>query len=123
VLPKSNGETTITRKQIGSGRSKVIAPRWTSRFMELETTSASAERQQHGARVTVGRGQKRFHSLSAARYDNEADFCAIIAPPLGRRVIPSDRAAAPGAHQSDGRRASKGGQRFDTDSLEYRVDL
>ncbi len=70
----------------------------------------------HGAAA----GQNGF-KLSLRGYDNEGDFLALTRHALGRRIVPSDPARSLMLLKPTGAVPHKGGKKFDTDSLEYRI--
>ena len=70
----------------------------------------------HGAAA----GQGGF-KLSLRGYDNDGDFRAITRQALGRRIVPVDPGRSLLLLKPTIALPHKGGQRFETDSLEYRV--
>ncbi len=70
----------------------------------------------HGAAA----GQGGF-KLSLRGYDDDADYRAITRHALGRRIVPSDPGRSLLLLKPTGAVPHKGGQRFDTDSLEYKI--
>src|SRR5260370_20524470 len=70
----------------------------------------------HGAAA----GQNGF-KLSLRGYDNEGDFLVLTRLALGRRIVPSDPARSLMLLKPTGAVPHKGGKKFDTDSLEYRI--
>src|SRR6266849_330960 len=70
----------------------------------------------HGAAA----GQNGF-KLSLRGYDDDADFLALTRNALGRRIIPSDPGRSLMLLKPTGAVPHKGGKKFDTDSLEYRI--
>jgi hypothetical protein len=70
----------------------------------------------HGAAA----GKNGFH-LSLRGYDPESDFLTLTRAARGRRVTPSDPARSLMLLKPTGAIPHKGGLRFGTDSLEYRV--
>ena len=70
----------------------------------------------HGAAA----GQGGFR-LSLRGYDNEGDWRAITRNALGRRIIPAEPAHSLLLLKPTGAVPHKGGTRFNTDSLEYKI--
>ncbi len=70
----------------------------------------------HGAAA----GQGGF-KLSLRGYDNEGDWRAITRNALGRRLVPSDPARSLILLKATATVPHKGGQRFEVDSLEYKI--
>src|SRR4051812_24115621 len=70
----------------------------------------------HGAAA----GQNGF-KLSLRGYDDEGDFLALTRNALGRRIVPSDPGRSLLLLKPTGTVPHKGGKKFDTDSLEYKV--
>lgn len=70
----------------------------------------------HGAAA----GQNGFR-LSLRGYDDEGDYLALTRHALGRRIVPSDPARSLMLLKPTGAVPHKGGKKFDTDSLEYRI--
>ncbi|HYG74937.1 MAG TPA: DUF1549 domain-containing protein [Planctomycetota bacterium] len=125
ALPKGNGSATITVKsKLGTAQAKVTVSgldqpfQWSFRnhvqpvLMRTGCSTGAC----HGAAA----GKNGFR-LSLRGYDDEGDYRAITRHALGRRVIPSDPGRSLLMTKATGAVPHKGGQRFDTDSLEYRV--
>src|SRR5438045_3224338 len=70
----------------------------------------------HGAAA----GQGGF-KLSLRGYDNDGDWRAITRGALGRRLVLSDPARSLVLLKPTGAVPHKGGTRFETDSLEYKI--
>jgi hypothetical protein len=70
----------------------------------------------HGAAA----GKNGF-KLSLRGYDDEGDFIALTRNSMGRRIIPSDPGRSLLVLKPSGTIPHKGGQKFTTDSLEYKV--
>src|SRR5207302_8432171 len=70
----------------------------------------------HGAAA----GQNGF-KLSLRGYDDEGDYLTLPRQALGRRIVPSDPGRSLFLLKPTTAVPHKGGKRFDTDSLEYRV--
>src|SRR5205085_10340806 len=70
----------------------------------------------HGAAA----GQNGF-KLSLRGYDDEGDFLALTHYALGRRIVPSDPARSLMLLKPTGAVPHKGGVKFETNSLEYRI--
>ncbi|MBI4658163.1 MAG: DUF1553 domain-containing protein [Verrucomicrobia bacterium] len=70
----------------------------------------------HGAAA----GQNGFR-LSLRGYDDEGDYLSLTRHAFGRRIIPSDPGRSLMLLKPTGAVPHKGGKRFETDSLEYRV--
>lgn len=70
----------------------------------------------HGAAA----GQNGF-KLSLRGYDDEGDYLTLTRHALGRRVVPSDPGRSLMLLKPTGAVPHKGGKRFETDSLEYRI--
>lgn len=70
----------------------------------------------HGAAA----GQNGFR-LSLRGYDDEGDYLSLTRHAFGRRIVPSDPGRSLLLLKPTGAVPHKGGKRFDTDSLEYRV--
>ncbi|HEY0455524.1 MAG TPA: DUF1549 domain-containing protein [Verrucomicrobiae bacterium] len=70
----------------------------------------------HGAAA----GQNGF-KLSLRGYDDEGDYLALTHHALGRRIVPNDPARSLLLLKPTGAVPHKGGKKFDTDSLEYKV--
>ena len=59
--------------------------------------------------------------LSLRGYDEEGDFRAITRHALGRRIVPSDPGRSLVLLKPTGALPHKGGVRFETDSMEYKI--
>src|SRR5262245_15516056 len=70
----------------------------------------------HGAAA----GQNGF-KLSLRGYDDEGDYIALTRHALGRRIVPSDPGRSLMLLKPTGAVPHKGGKKFDTDSLEYKI--
>src|SRR5437867_11068061 len=70
----------------------------------------------HGAAA----GQNGF-KLSLRGYDDEGDYIALTRNALERRIVPSDPGRSLMLLKPTGAVPHKGGKKFDTDSLEYRI--
>lgn len=70
----------------------------------------------HGAAA----GQNGF-KLSLRGYDDEGDYLALTRYALGRRIVPSDPARSLMLLKPTGAVPHKGGTKFETNSLEYRI--
>jgi hypothetical protein len=70
----------------------------------------------HGAAA----GKNGF-KLSLRGYDDEGDFIALTRNSMGRRIVPSDPGRSLLVLKPTGTIPHKGGQKFTTDSLEYKV--
>ena len=70
----------------------------------------------HGASA----GQNGF-KLSLRGYDEEGDYRALTRHASGRRIVPSDPGRSLLLLKPSGAVPHKGGKRFETDSIEYRV--
>src|ERR1051326_8754876 len=70
----------------------------------------------HGAAA----GQNGF-KLSLRGYDNEGDFLTLTRGARGRRIIPSDPGLSLMLLKPTGAVPHKGGKRFETNSLDYRI--
>jgi len=70
----------------------------------------------HGAAA----GQNGF-KLSLRGFDDEGDYMALTHNALGRRIVPTDPGRSLLLLKPTGAIPHKGGKRFDTDSLEYRI--
>src|SRR5690242_3686286 len=70
----------------------------------------------HGAAA----GQNGF-KLSLRGYDNDGDFLTLTRGALGRRVVPSDPGRSLMLLKPTGAVPHKGGKRFETNSLDYKV--
>ena len=70
----------------------------------------------HGAAA----GKNGF-KLSLRGYDDEGDFIALTRNAMGRRIVPSDPGRSLLLLKPTGTVPHKGGQKFTTDSLEYKV--
>jgi len=70
----------------------------------------------HGAAA----GQNGF-KLSLRGYDDEGDYIALTRHALGRRIIPGDPGRSLMLLKPTGAVPHKGGKKFDTDSLEYKI--
>src|SRR5438045_1648340 len=70
----------------------------------------------HGAAA----GQNGF-KLSLRGYDDEGDYLTLTRNALGRRIIPSDPGRSLMLLKPSGAVPHKGGVKFDTNSVEYRV--
>src|SRR5947208_11363049 len=70
----------------------------------------------HGAAA----GQNGF-KLSLRGYDDEGDYLALTRNALGRRIIPADPGRSLLLLKPTGAVPHKGGQKFDTESLDYKV--
>src|SRR5436190_12739139 len=65
-------------------------------------------------------GQNGF-KLSLRGYDEQGDYLALTRHAIGRRIIPSDPGRSLMLLKPTGAVPHKGGTRFDTNSLEYRI--
>src|SRR6266508_2862550 len=70
----------------------------------------------HGAAA----GQNGF-KLSLRGYDDQSDWIALTRGAVGRRIAPSDPARSLMLLKPTGALPHKGGKKFDTNSLDYRV--
>ncbi|MBM3835780.1 MAG: DUF1553 domain-containing protein [Verrucomicrobia bacterium] len=70
----------------------------------------------HGAAA----GQNGFR-LSLRGYDDEGDYATLTRHALGRRIVPSDPGRSLMLLKPTGAVPHKGGKKFETDSVEYRV--
>ena len=70
----------------------------------------------HGAAA----GQNGFR-LSLRGYDDEGDYLSLTRHAIGRRIIPSDPGRSLLLLKPTGAVPHKGGTKFDTDSVEYRI--
>lgn len=70
----------------------------------------------HGAAA----GQNGF-KLSLRGYDDEGDYLTLTRQARGRRIVPSDPGRSLMLLKPTGAVPHKGGQRFDIDSVEYRI--
>src|SRR5687768_1890252 len=70
----------------------------------------------HGAAA----GQNGFR-LSLRGYDDEGDYLSLTRHAIGRRIIPSDPGRSLLLLKPTGALPHKGGPKFDTNSLEYRI--
>src|SRR5262249_7344235 len=70
----------------------------------------------HGAAA----GQNGF-KLSLRGYDDEGDYLALTHNALGRRIVPSDPGRSLMLLKPTAAVPHKGGKRFETTSLEYRI--
>jgi len=70
----------------------------------------------HGAAA----GKNGF-TLSLRGYNNEGDYLALTRNSMGRRIVPSDPGRSLLLLKPTGAIPHKGGQKFTTDSLEYKV--
>src|SRR5436305_13106075 len=70
----------------------------------------------HGAAA----GQNGF-KLSLRGYDNEGDYLALTHNAFGRRIVPSDPGRSLMLLKPTGAVPHKGGTRFETNSVEYRI--
>src|SRR5437867_6978566 len=125
VVPVKNGTATISAKA-GKRRATVQVNvqamdepfEWSFRnhvqpVLAKNGCSAGAC---HGAAA----GQNGF-KLSLRGYDNEGDFLTLTHGAFGRRVVPSDPCRSLMLLKPTGAVPHKGGKRFETNSLDYRV--
>src|SRR5688572_21747048 len=70
----------------------------------------------HGAAA----GQNGFR-LSLRGYDDEGDYLSLTRHAVGRRIIPSDPGRSLLLLKPTGAVSHKGGPKFDTNSVEYRI--
>ena len=125
AVPVKNGSATVTAEADGrrtSIRIKVEGLdqpfRWSFRnhvqpvLVRLGCSTGAC----HGALA----GKNGF-KLSLRGYDDERDFRAITRHASGRRIVPSDPGWSLFLLKPTGAVPHKGGVRFSTDSLEYRV--
>jgi len=125
AIAKGNGSAVITAKsKLGSAESKVLVSGMDQTFQwsfrnhvqpVLMRTGCST-----GACHGAAAGKNGFR-LSLRGYDDEGDYRAMTRHALGRRVIPSDPGRSLMLTKATAAIPHKGGQRFDTESLEYRV--
>lgn len=125
VVPLTNGTTTVTAKsgaQTATAEVTVTAMEkpfdWSFRnhvqpVLAKMGCSAGAC---HGAAA----GQNGF-KLSLRGYDDEGDYLTLTRQALGRRIVPSDPGRSLFLLKPTTAVPHKGGKRFDTDSLEYRI--
>jgi hypothetical protein len=125
VFPVSNGTVTVTAtsgKQRASASITVTAMdkpfEWSFRnhvqpvLAKMGCSSGAC----HGAAA----GQNGF-KLSLRGYDDEGDYLALTHHALGRRIVPSDPGRSLMLLKPTGAVPHKGGTRFETNSLEYRI--
>lgn len=125
IIPKGNGETTLTAKL---GELSVAVPVRVTRFDEripwsfrndVQTVLSKAGCNMgacHGAQA----GKNGF-KLTLRGYDPFADFDTITRQARGRRVSPRAPAQSLLLLKATGAVPHGGGERFDTDALDYRV--
>jgi hypothetical protein len=125
AAPVANGSATITAKSGNrSAKAQVMVAgmdrefEWSFRnhVQPVLAKAGCSSGACHGAAA----GQNGF-KLSLRGYDDESDFRAITRQALGRRIVPADPARSLLLLKPTAAVPHKGGQRFDTESLEYRV--
>jgi len=125
AVPVANGVVTITAKSgAQSASTKVTVSgmdqpfEWSFRnhiqpvLAKLGCSSGAC----HGAAA----GQNGF-KLSLRGYDNEGDYLALTHNAFGRRIVPSDPGRSLMLLKPTGAVPHKGGTRFETNSIEYRI--
>ena len=125
LVPVANGTATVTAKAgERSATTKVTVAsmdkpfEWSFRnhvqpvLAKMGCSSGAC----HGAAA----GQNGF-KLSLRGYDDEGDYLALTHHALGRRIVPSDPGRSLMLLKPTGAVPHKGGTRFDTNSLEYRI--
>jgi hypothetical protein len=125
AVPVGNGSATVTArhgKQTATAQVSVVnfdQPfEWSFRnhVQPVLAKTGCSSGACHGAAA----GQGGF-KLSLRGYDNEGDFRAITRQALGRRIVPVDPGRSLLLLKPTIALPHKGGQRFETESLEYRV--
>ena len=125
LLPVTNGVTIITAK-VGK---QTVSAKVTVKDMDkpfewsfrnhvqpvLAKNGCSA-----GACHGAAAGQNGF-KLSLRGYDDEGDYLTLTRAAQGRRIVPSDSGRSLVLLKPTTAVPHKGGKRFDTDSLDYRV--
>lgn len=125
ALPVANGKATITADVAGQQASVEVTVtgmdepfQWSFRNHVESVLSKSGCNGGacHGARA----GQKGFR-LTLFGFDLDADHAYLTRHALGRRIVPEDPGRSLLLLKPTGIVPHKGGVRFETDSLEYRV--
>ena len=125
IVPVSNGQTRIVAIHEGRGASIEVTVR------DVEKPSARSFRHHVQSVLAKGScnsgschgavaGQNGFR-LSLRGYDSEGDYLEIARAARGRRIVPSDPGRSLLLLKPTGVLPHKGGTRFDTNSIEYRV--
>jgi hypothetical protein len=125
VVPVRNGTTTI-RARVGrdtakaevvvSGMEKPFEWSFRNHVQPVLARYGCSSGACHGAAA----GKNGF-TLSLRGYNDEGDYLALTRNSMGRRIVPSDPARSLLVLKPTGAIPHKGGQKFTTDSLEYRV--
>jgi hypothetical protein len=125
AIPLNNGTATITAA-VGAevARAEVMVEKMDKPFRrsfrsDVQPVLAKASCSS-GACHGAAAGQNGF-KLSLRGYDDDADFRAITRHALGRRIVPEDPGRSLLLLKPTGAVPHKGGQRFDTNSTEYRI--
>lgn len=125
VIPRGNGQATITAAAAGQTASCTVEVRdmerpfhWSFRnhVQAVLTKTGCNMGACHGAQA----GKKGF-KLSLRGYDERFDYDVLVREARGRRIVPDDPGRSLILTKPTGALAHGGGLRFDTDSLEYRV--
>ena len=125
IIPLTNGTATITAKHGDQTATNIVTVtgmekpfQWSFRnhvqpvLAKMGCSSGAC----HGAAA----GQNGF-KLSLRGYDDEGDYQTLTRHALGRRIIPSDPGRSLMLLKPTGAVPHKGGVRFETNSVEYRV--
>jgi len=124
AIPVKNGTATIMAKgkQAATGKVTVAGMDkpfdWSFRnhVQPVLAKNGCSSGACHGAAA----GQNGF-KLSLRGYDNDGDFLTLTRGALGRRVVPSDPGRSLMLLKPTGAVPHKGGKRFETNSLDYKV--
>lgn len=125
AVPVKNGSATVSvkgGKQTASaavvveGMDKPFDWSFRNHVQPLLAKNVCSSGACHGAAA----GQNGF-KLSLRGYDNEGDFLTLTRGALGRRVVPSDPGRSLMLLKPTGAVPHKGGKRFETNSLDYKV--
>jgi hypothetical protein len=125
AVPVGDGVATITAKTGGRTAKATITVADMARPMEwsfrndVQPVLAKAGCSS-GACHGAAAGQGGF-KLSLRGYNDEGDYQAITRQALGRRLVPSDPGRSLVLLKPTSAIAHKGGQRFDPESLEYKI--
>jgi hypothetical protein len=125
VVPVRNGTTTI-RARVGRDTAKadVVVTAMEKPFEWSFRNHVQPVLARYGCSSGACHGAaagKNGFTLSLRGYNDEGDYLALTRNSMGRRIVPSDPARSLLVLKPTGAIPHKGGQKFTTDSLEYRV--
>jgi hypothetical protein len=108
--------SSIVERSFAAAKETNAAPSFRNQVQPILAKFGCSSGACHGAAA----GQSGF-KLSLRGYDDDGDYVALTRHALGRRIVPSDPGRSLMLLKPTGTVPHKGGKKFDTDSLEYRI--